>query len=236
MCKGGVLGLIVHNADPLGRVITMRPATVSTAVAPRHKGTPLQKHGCAFVLPFSLSVSHSRGLERHHRVPIKPLVVEDSPDSLIYKYAHTHKYTSIQDLHMYCKYANVPSWQSQSIVYLTSLSAVKSLNCRIIFNFYLFPLSFVSIIAHWLFHLLGDLLIECTIQVQLLTAMLHMLTEIYTSIHQNKLQEKKRKVQSSTIIISIIMATVIKTNHRMLMILYNSSLIVKTGLRGWVVH
>lgn len=66
--------------------------------------------------------------------------------------------------------------------------------------------------------------------------MLHMLTEIYTSIHQNKLQEKKRKVQSSTIIISIIMATVIKTNHRMLMILYNSSLIVKTGLRGWVVH
>lgn len=67
--------------------------------------------------------------------------------------------------------------------------------------------------------------------------MLHMLTEIYTSIHQNKLQEKKeRKVQSSTIIIPIIMATVIKTNHRMLMILYNSSLIVKTGLRGWVVH
>lgn len=66
--------------------------------------------------------------------------------------------------------------------------------------------------------------------------MLHMLTEIYTSIHQNKLQEKKRKVQSSTIIISIIMATVIKTNHRMLMILYNSSLIVKTGLRGWMVH
>lgn len=64
--------------------------------------------------------------------------------------------------------------------------------------------------------------------------MLHMLTEIYTSIHQNK--EKKRKVQSSTIIISIIMATVIKTNHRMLMILYNSSLIVKTGLRGWMVH
>lgn len=66
--------------------------------------------------------------------------------------------------------------------------------------------------------------------------MLHMLTEIYTSIHQNKLQENKRKVQSSTIIISIIMATVIKTNHRMLMILYNSSLIVKTGLRGWMVH
>lgn len=66
--------------------------------------------------------------------------------------------------------------------------------------------------------------------------MLHMLTEIYKSIHQNKLQEKKRKVQSSTIIISIIMATVIKTNHRMLMILYNSSLIVKTGLRGWMVH
>lgn len=66
--------------------------------------------------------------------------------------------------------------------------------------------------------------------------MLHMLTEIYTSIHQNKLQEKKRKVQSSTIIISIIMATVIKTNHRMLMTLYNSSLIVKTGLRGWMVH
>lgn len=66
--------------------------------------------------------------------------------------------------------------------------------------------------------------------------MLHMLTEIYTSIHQNKLQEKKRKVQSSTIIISIIMATVIKTNHRMLMTLYTSSLIVKTGLRGWMVH
>lgn len=94
VCKGEVLGLRAHNADPLGRVITMRPATVSTAVAPRHKDTPLQRHGCAFVLPHTLSVSHSRGLERHHRVPIKPLGVEDSPDSLIHKYMNTHSHTN----------------------------------------------------------------------------------------------------------------------------------------------
>lgn len=95
VCKGEVLGFRVHNADPLGRVITMRPATVNTAVAPRHKDTPLQRHGCAFVLLHTLSVSHSRGLERHHRVPIKPLGVEDSPDSLIHKYAHTHSHTNV---------------------------------------------------------------------------------------------------------------------------------------------
>lgn len=90
VCKGEVLGVRAHNADPPGMVITMRPATVSTAVAPHHKDTPLQRHGCAFVLPHTLSVSHSRGLERHHRVPIKPLGVEDKPDSLIHKYADTH--------------------------------------------------------------------------------------------------------------------------------------------------
>lgn len=109
VCKGEVLGFRVHKADPLGRVITMRPATVSTAVAPRHKDTLLQRHGCAFVLLRTLSVSHSRGLERHHRVPIKPLGVEDSSDSLIHKYTHTHiqMYTSPGNLHMYCKYTNV---------------------------------------------------------------------------------------------------------------------------------
>lgn len=86
---------------PLGRVITMRPATVSTVVAPCHKGTPLQRHGCAFVLPYSPSVPRSRGFERHHRVPIKPLGVEDSPDSLIYKYAHTHSHTNTQAFKTY---------------------------------------------------------------------------------------------------------------------------------------
>lgn len=95
-CKGEDLGLRVHKAGSPGRVITMRPATVSTAAAPCHKDTPLQRHGCAFVLPHTLSVPHSRGLERHHRVPIKPLVVEDSSDSLIHNtYTHTlsYKYT-----------------------------------------------------------------------------------------------------------------------------------------------
>lgn len=128
VCKGEVLGLRAHNTDPLGRVITMRPATVSTAVAPRHKDSPLQRHGCAFVLPLILSVPHSGGLERHHGVPIKPLGVEDSPDSLIHKYAHTHTHirihTSVWNLHMYCKYTNALRWQKLSIVHLTSLSAI----------------------------------------------------------------------------------------------------------------
>ena len=109
VCKGEVLGFRAHKADPPGRVITMRPATVSTAVAPRHKDTPLQRHGCAFVLPHTLSVSHSRGLERHRRVPIKPLGVEDSPDSLIHKYTHTltYKYTqAFEILDVYCTYTN----------------------------------------------------------------------------------------------------------------------------------
>lgn len=106
VCKGEVLGLRAHNVDPPGRVITMRPATVSTAVAPRHKDTPLQRHGCAFVLPHTLSVPHSRGLERHHRVPIKPLGVEDSPDSLIHKYAHTHTH-SHTNTHKYSKPTHV---------------------------------------------------------------------------------------------------------------------------------
>lgn len=110
VCKGEVLGLMAHKADPLVRVITMRPATFSTAVAPRHKGTPLQRHGCAFVLLHTLSVSHSGGLERHHRVPIKPLGMEDSPESPIHKYTHTHiqTCTSIGNLHMYCTYTNAP--------------------------------------------------------------------------------------------------------------------------------
>lgn len=95
VCKGEVLRFRVHNADPLGRVITMRPATVSTAVAPRHKDTPLRRHGCAFVLLHTLSVSHSRGLERHSRVPIKPLGVEDSPDSPVHKDARTHSHTNV---------------------------------------------------------------------------------------------------------------------------------------------
>lgn len=95
VCKGEVLGFRVHNADPLGRVITMRPATVSAAVAPRHKDTPLRRHGCAFVLLHTLSVSHSRGLERHSRVPIKPLGVEDSPDSPVHKDARTHSHTNV---------------------------------------------------------------------------------------------------------------------------------------------
>lgn len=95
-CKGEVLVFRVHNVDPLGRVITMRPATVSTAVAPHHKDTRLQRQGCAFVLLRALSVSHTRGFERHHRVPIKPLGVEDSPDSLIYRNVHARWHTNVQ--------------------------------------------------------------------------------------------------------------------------------------------
>lgn len=95
VCKGEVLVFRGHNADPLGRVITMRPATVSTAVAPHHKDTRLQRHGCAFVLPRTLSVSRSGGFERHRRVSIKPLGVEDSPDSLIYKNVHARSHTNV---------------------------------------------------------------------------------------------------------------------------------------------
>lgn len=104
VCKGEVLVFRVHNVDPLGRVITTRPATVSTAVAPHHKEARLQRLGCAFVLPRLLSVSHTRGFERHHRVPIKPLGVEDSPDSLIYKNVHAHLHTNV---HKHRKPANV---------------------------------------------------------------------------------------------------------------------------------
>lgn len=95
VCKGEVLVFRVHNVDPLGRVITMRPATVSTAVAPHHKDTRLQRQGCAFVLRRTLSVSPTRGFERHHRVPIKPLGVEDSPDRLMYKNVHTRSRTNV---------------------------------------------------------------------------------------------------------------------------------------------
>lgn len=126
VCKGEVLGFRVHNADPLGRVITMRPATVSTAVAPHHKDTCLQRHGCAFVLFHTLSVSHSRGLERHHRVPIKPLGVQDSPDSLIHEFVHTrmYKYASKETLHVYCKYTNALQWKKAKCC---SLSVTVSL-------------------------------------------------------------------------------------------------------------
>lgn len=95
VCKGEVLVFRVHNADPLGGVITMRPATVSAAVAPHHKDARLQRHGCAFVLLRTLSVSHTRGFERHHRVPIKPLGVADSPVSLIYKNVHARSHTNV---------------------------------------------------------------------------------------------------------------------------------------------
>lgn len=104
VCKGEVLVFRFHNVDPLGRVITMRPTTVSTAVAPHHKDTRLQRHGCAFVLLRALSVSHTRGFERHHRVPIKPLGVEDSPDRLIYKNVHAHSHTNV---HTHRKAADV---------------------------------------------------------------------------------------------------------------------------------
>lgn len=119
VCKGEVLVFRVHNVDPLGRVINMRPAAVSTAVAPHHKDTRLQTHGCAFVLPCALSVSHTRGFERHHRVPIKPLGVEDSPDSLIYKNVHARSHTNV---HKHRKPA-YPLY-GQRTVHLASLSAI----------------------------------------------------------------------------------------------------------------
>lgn len=51
VCEGEVLDFRVHNVDPLGRVITMRPATVSTAVAPPHKDTCLQRHAAPLCSP-----------------------------------------------------------------------------------------------------------------------------------------------------------------------------------------
>lgn len=121
ICKGEVLGLRVHKAGSPGRVITMRPATVSTAVAPRHKDTPLQRHDYAFVLPHTLSVLHSRGLERHHRVPIKPLVVEDSSDSLIHNtYTHTLTYEYTQAFKIYtCTVSTQMPWDDKSKVLFT---------------------------------------------------------------------------------------------------------------------
>lgn len=41
----------------------------------------------------TLSVSHSRGLERHSGVPIKPLGAEDSSDSRVHKDVHADTHT-----------------------------------------------------------------------------------------------------------------------------------------------
>lgn len=101
----------------------MGPATVSPPLPTNHphshKDTPLRRHGCAFVLPHTPSVSHSGGLERHSGVPIKPLGVEDNPDSRVHKdaragtYTHTHACTynshtkRLRTCALYCKYTRV---------------------------------------------------------------------------------------------------------------------------------
>lgn len=112
----------------------MRPAIVSTAVASPHKDSPLQRHGCAFVLPHTLSVPHSGGLERHHRVPIKPLGEEDSPDRLIhntYRHIHIQIRRSFQNLQMYCKY------RDEALRSIVHLPLIYSLNGRIMCHFQL---------------------------------------------------------------------------------------------------